>query len=196
MKQLNLDEKDFIVVDPGEFTRLGFVDDLVKMVLKYADILRKNNIKIIFAYRIKNEKDAIKKKEILETFKKNNAMDIVRLPDTFTSMEKVFNLADICLFPVNNMKGKFDIPLTVVEAMACKKPVILSDLPILKELTNDETSVIIPRGNIDALAEAIFDLKNNPEKRMSIGQEGRKFVEENFDIKNVAEIYKKIYEVL
>ena len=108
-------------------------------------------------------------------------------------MEKMYNLSDIYLFPVQDMKGKFDIPLVVPEAMACEKPVILSDLPILSELNNGKNSVIIPRGDISALKGAILDLYNNPEKRRQIGKEARNFVEERFDIKKIAEIYGKIY---
>jgi glycosyltransferase involved in cell wall biosynthesis len=94
------------------------------------------------------------------------------------------------------MKGKFDIPLFVPEAMACEKPVIISDLPILSEMSNGRNSVIIPKGDIDALYRAVLDLYENREKCAGVGKEARKFVEENFDIKNIAEIYRKIYEVL
>jgi len=94
------------------------------------------------------------------------------------------------------MNGKFDIPLVVPEAMACAKPVILSDLPILGELSNGKNSVIIPRGNIEALKNAVFDLYNHPEKRKELGQNAREFAAENFDIKKIADIYKQIYEKL
>jgi glycosyltransferase involved in cell wall biosynthesis len=195
-KNLNLIRSDFVVSYSGEYTRLGATDDLVSMVIKYQDKLFQKNIKIIFALRIKNDKDARKRREIIELFSKKKLLELVRFPETFNSMEKMYNLSDIVLFPVQNMKGKFDIPLVVPEAMACEKPVILSDLPILSELSNDQNSVIIPRGDIDALTQAIFDLHDNPEKRKQIGTEARKFVEERFDIKKIAEIYGKIYEKL
>lgn len=193
MEKLNLKTSDFIISDHGEFTRLGYVNDIVNFIINYAGELRKRNIKLVFAYRVKNEKDAAKKEAILKLLAEKKLTDLVRFPDKFTTLEKMYNLADVCLFPAQNMKGKFDIPLVVPEAMACGKPVILSDLSILKELNNDRNSVIIPKGNVNALAEAVFDLYDHPEKRRQIGQEARKFVEERFDIKKIAEKYREIY---
>jgi glycosyltransferase involved in cell wall biosynthesis len=192
-KNLNLTKKDFVATYPGEYMRLGATDDLVDLIIKHQDKLFQKNIKIIFACRIKNDKDARKRRDIINVLSRKKLLEIARFPNTFSTMEKVYNLSDVVLFPVQNMKGKFDIPLVVPEAMACEKPVILSDLPILSELSNGQNSVIIPRGNVDALAQAIFDLHDNPEKRKQIGTEARKFIEERFDIKKIAEIYEKIY---
>jgi glycosyltransferase involved in cell wall biosynthesis len=192
-KNLNLTKNDFVISYSGEYMRLGATDDLVNMVTKHQSELFKRNIKLIFACRIKNDKDARKRNSIIKSFSEKKLLELVRFPKTFNSMEKMYNLSDIVLFPVQNMKGKFDIPLVVPEAMACEKSVILSDLPILSELSNGENSVIIPRGDVDALAQAIFDLHDNPEKRKQIGQNARKFVEERFDIKKIADIYGKIY---
>jgi glycosyltransferase involved in cell wall biosynthesis len=195
-KNLNLTKKDFVVTYPGEYTRLGATDDLVNLIIKHQDELFKKNIKIIFACRVKNDKDARKRRDIITALSRKKLLEIARFPNTFTTMEKVYNLSDIVLFPVQNMKGKFDIPLVVPEAMACEKPVILSDLPILSELSDSHNSVIIPKGDVESLAQAVFDLYNDPEKKKQIGQKARKFVEERFDIKKIAKIYGMIYEKL
>lgn len=195
-KNLNLTKNDFIISYSGEYTRLGATDDLANMAILYQAELFKRNIKLVFACRIKNDKDAKKRSEIIKSFSKKKLLELVRFPKTFNSMEKMYNLSDICLFPVQNMKGKFDIPLVVPEAMACEKPVIISDLPILRELNNGKNSVIITKGHISALKDAVLDLYDNPERRKEIGIEGRKFSQENFDIKKIAGIYGKIYEKL
>jgi glycosyltransferase involved in cell wall biosynthesis len=108
-------------------------------------------------------------------------------------MPEIYNLCDISIFPVQNMQGKFDVPLAVIEAMACEKSVIISDLPILQEFANKDNSVKIEKGNIENLNVAILDLYNHPEKRIQIGKNARKYVLENFDIKNTAKLYKEIY---
>ena len=152
--------------------------------------------------RVKNEKDAAKKKEMVEKLKKNNILDKISFHDKDSvglekfNMADTYNLCDISIFPVQNMYGKFDIPLAVVEAMACKKPVIISDLPILQELANDQNAIIIEKDNVQKLTDAILDLYQNPEKRQALGQSGRKFCEENFDIKKVAAKYEEIYNKL
>ncbi len=80
--------------------------------------------------------------------------------------------------------------------MACEKPVIVSDLPILSEFAKPEHSVIIEKGNIEQLKSAILDLYANPDKRMLIGKNARKFAAENFDIKKIAQNYREIYNGL
>ena len=109
-------------------------------------------------------------------------------------MPDIYNLCDISIFPVQSMQGKFDVPLAVIEAMACEKPVIISGLPLLKEFAKEDNSVRIEKGNIKQLNAAILNLYENPDKRNLIGKNARLYVEENFDIRKVAEQYKTVYE--
>ncbi len=192
----HLQPDDFIVIYPGEFSRLGATDDILNMIYQYTSILAENNIKIVFACRIKNKEDKKKKEEIEKELKEKKLLNLVRFAETFTTLEKMLNTSDLVIFPVRDMKGKFDVPLAVIEAMACGKPVIISDLPILKEFANKQNSVIIKSGDAEELKNAILDLRQNKEKREIIGKNARKFAEENFDIKKIAEQYKKIYENL
>lgn len=195
MHRKNISEDDFVINFTGEYSRLGAIDLVIDSFIEISKNIP--SAKLALAVRIKNKEDAEKKEEIIKKLKENNLLDKVSFFDDGSyKMPPVFNLCDISLFPVSDMKGKFDIPLAVVEAMACEKPVILSDLPILSELNNGQNSVIIEKGNIKQLSEEILDLYNNSEKRKQIGQEARKFVEKNFDIKKIAEIYQKIYEML
>ncbi|HLN19275.1 MAG TPA: glycosyltransferase family 4 protein [Patescibacteria group bacterium] len=203
-KMFSVSNDDFVIqYAGGEYARLGAMDDIVDLIEKYSNEFKKRRVVFFFPGRMKDKKDFVKKAEIKEKIKKIGAEEIVRYSDEIEIdpqshdqnwMSRLNNISDIVLFPVKNMKGKFDIPLFVPEAMACGKPVVISDLPILSELSNGKNSVIIPRGDIDALYQTIIDLYDNPDKRYQIGQEARKFVEENFDIKNIAEIYQLIYD--
>jgi glycosyltransferase involved in cell wall biosynthesis len=197
MQQFGITAQDFVVTYPGEYIRLGAIDDIVQMIIENAQALREKKIKIILACRLKNDHEAIAKKtEVMEELQKYNALDLTIFVDIFSDMAVLYNLSDIIIFPVQNMRGKFDVPLAAIEPMACEKPVIISDLPILKEFSNTTNSITIEKGNVAQLATAIFDLYANPEKRVSLGKGGRKFCEENFDIKKVAAIYEQIYAKL
>lgn len=196
MKKFGISDRDFVVTFPGEYTRLGATDDIIDLVISNSDLWKRNKIKFIFACRVKNDNDAKKKKEARNKLQTANILDQVIFTDTFSDMAKLYNLSDAVIFPVRDMKGKFDVPLAAIEPMACEKPVIVSNLPILKEFANENNSVTIERGNIAQLKDAILDLYATPEKRTKIGKNSRKFVEENFDIKKVAEIYRQIYEKL
>lgn len=193
--QSQAENSKFTINFTGEYTRLGAIDLVIDSFIEIAREIPAARLDL--AVRIKNEKDAAKKEAVIEKLKSHNLLEKVSFFDTGQfQMENIFNRCNISLFPVSNMRGKFDIPLAVVEAMACEKPVILSDLPILAELGNSDNSVIIKRDDVPALTQAILDLHDHPEKRERIGQAARKFMEERFDIRKVAEQYRVIYNEL
>lgn len=195
MKKFGFNENDFIINFTGEYTRLGAIDDVVTSFIAVSKKIP--TAKLSLAVRVKNERDAKKKKEVMEILKKNNVLDKVAFQDDGSyQMQDVFNLCDISLFPVRNMNGKFDVPLAVVEAMACQKLVIISAIPILREFANSQNSVTIEAGNTKQLVQAIEDLYLDKSKRQLIGENARKFAEDNFDIKKIGEKYKEIYENL
>ncbi|UWX96121.1 glycosyltransferase family 4 protein [Arthrobacter zhaoxinii] len=68
-------------------------------------------------------------------------------------------------------------PLKPVEAMACARPVIASDLPALRELVRDGDNGLLVRPSDPAhLAEAIDSLISDAERRASLGSNGRHHV--------------------
>lgn len=195
MEQKNISENDFVINFSGEYTRLGAMDLVINSFIEIAKEIPE--AKLALAVRIKNAQDAEKKKTVVEKLKANDLLDRVSFYDDGKyQMSAVYNLCEVSLFPVADMKGKFDIPLAVVEAMACAKPVILSDLPILAELSDGTNSVIIKTGSAGQLTAAVLDLYQHPEKRQAIGRAARRFVEERFDIRKIAAEYRKIYESL
>jgi glycosyltransferase involved in cell wall biosynthesis len=195
MEKFNLSENDFVINFTGEYSRGEAIDDVIDSFLEISKKIP--NAKLSLAVRIKNPEDARKKKEVVETLKRNNVLDKVSFQDDGTYvMQEIFNLCDVSLFPIKNMHGKFDVPLAVIEAMACEKPVIISNIPILKEFANDQNSVTIEAGNVEQLVQAIEGLYLDKTKREMIGKNARQFVEDNFDIRKIGEKYKEIYESL
>jgi glycosyltransferase involved in cell wall biosynthesis len=192
MKKFETDDDDFVINYTGEYVRLGDMDDIVGA---FTDLVRENKkFKLHLAVRVKNAKDAAKKREIIKRFKKENILDRVAfIDDGSYTMEKIYNLSDISIFPARTMAGKFDIPLAVVEAMACGKPVIVSDLERLKYFLNNENSILILAGNREALKENILYLFNNPEGRYDLAKYGIDFVRENFDITKIVKEYEDVY---
>jgi glycosyltransferase involved in cell wall biosynthesis len=195
MQKCGFSAFDFIINFTGEYTRLGAIDDVVQSFIEISKSIP--DAKLSLAVRVKNQKDAEKKKKVVEIFKKNNLLGRVAFHDDGSyEMPDIYNLCDISIFPVQNMIGKFDVPLAVIESMACEKPVVISKLPLLEEFAKENSSVRIEKGNVKQLNAAILNLYEDQEKRNSLGKNARLYVEENFDIKKVAEQYKTIYEKL
>lgn len=73
--------------------------------------------------------------------------------------------------------------VAAVEAQSCGCPVIISDIPGLMEATKPgKTSIVVPRRNERALAEALVRLYNDPSLRKQMGTAGRAYVAENYEL--------------
>jgi glycosyltransferase involved in cell wall biosynthesis len=80
-------------------------------------------------------------------------------------------------------------PLAVLEAYAAARPVIGSRIAGIPELVREEeTGMLFPPGNVDALAVALQRLATLPNGRLARwGAAGRRWVEQDFN----AAIYRK-----
>ncbi|EKD58620.1 MAG: glycosyltransferase [uncultured bacterium] len=195
MKIFSFSHDDFVIHFSGEYVRLAAMDDVIDSFINVSRQIP--NAKLFLAVRVKNEKDARKKEAVVFKLKQYGLLENTSFFDNGKyDMPDIYNLADISLFPVQNMHGKFDVPLVVIEAMACEKPIIISDIPILKEFSNAQNSIQIQTGNIEQLSSAILDLYNNKHKREALGLSSRKYVEENFEIRKICQEYKDIYNKL
>src|SRR5262249_17438490 len=77
--------------------------------------------------------------------------------------------------------------LTIVEAMACGKPVIVSQAGGAAELfTPDQDAIGFPPGNVAALAAAITRLANDPEERRRVGKNARQTACSQFNRDRIA----------
>jgi len=195
MKKWDITNNDFVVTYPGEFVRLGATNLIVDTFLKLWKNPDNFHIKYLCACRIKNDADKKKKQEIIQKFTNAGHIDKVIFTDTFADVNAIYNMSDTVIFPVTNMTGKFDVPLAMIEPYACKKSVIASDLELFKEFSNDTINVIVQSESIDSLANAILDLKQNPDKRKELGENAYNFAHKTFDIKNTASAYEKIYNL-
>jgi glycosyltransferase involved in cell wall biosynthesis len=87
--------------------------------------------------------------------------------------------------------------MMAMEAMACEKPVITFDGTSLPEVIfAPEGGISVPARDVDALASAMCDLIENPEKRIKIGIRARKLAMQHYDInqqiKRTLEVYEEV----
>ena len=101
-----------------------------------------------------------------------------RIP--FDEISKYHNLLDIFLNVSIDDSESFGV--AAVEAMACEKPVIVSNVGGLMEVINHgEFGLIVPRKDAHAIAEAIEKVISQPEYFVQMGTKARKHVLENYD---------------
>jgi len=89
------------------------------------------------------------------------------------------------------------LPKVLIEAAACGRAVVTTDHPGCRDaIESSVTGVLVPVRDAEALANAIQDLIQNPEKRKSMGKAGRNLAEREFSIEKVVDAHLDIYDEL
>ena len=84
-------------------------------------------------------------------------------------------------------------PLSLQEAQLMKKPVVATNVGGIPELMRDnKTGFLVEKGNAEELIEKLSLLINDEEKRVEMGNAGRKLVEDNFSGDIIAKKFIKI----
>ena len=88
--------------------------------------------------------------------------------------------------------------LAIAEAMASATPVVATATGGASEIiTNEETGVLVPLGDAEALAAAVIDLLGDEDKRRRLAAAGRELIQQQFSLGRMVEETEKIYrEVL
>ena len=106
-----------------------------------------------------------------------------------------YNLADVFVLPSVDRSEAFGIVL--LEAQACGKPVIASNLPGVRTvLKNGETGFLFKVGNAEDLAKKLVYILENESVKLRMGEQARKYMEEKYDIKLISQHLEEIYQDL
>jgi glycosyltransferase involved in cell wall biosynthesis len=83
---------------------------------------------------------------------------------------------DVVAAPFTANRGETS-PFKVLDAMACGRPVVASDLPSVRWLVEPSEAVtLVPPDDAEALAGALRGLASDPALRSRLGARGRQFV--------------------
>ena len=89
------------------------------------------------------------------------------------------------------------VPVVLMEAMACRVPVVASAVGGVRELVHDNsTGLLVSPGRPDQLAKAIARLLEHHELRERLGEAGRAHVLREFDVEHSAAALEGIFEGL
>lgn len=100
---------------------------------------------------------------------------------------------DFAVFPSH----KEGLPVSLLEKMAMKLPVVASDIPELTSIVKDkENGLIFVCGDVEDLAEKMKILINNFELRLKMGERARQTVEDKFGSSNIAFANELAYQKL
>ncbi len=133
--------------------------------------------------------------EILTQAKTLGIIDSLRwLPALpYEMLPTAYNLADVVInYPFTDA-----FPSTLVEAAACQRPVITSDLQAYRGTFVEEYYTLVEPNNAEALAKAMLEVvKESPVERISRLEKLRQHIVENYDEKVMRQKLMILYQEL
>jgi glycosyltransferase involved in cell wall biosynthesis len=110
-----------------------------------------------------------------------------------SDIPEILSLTDIFVLP----SLREGLPLTILEAMACGKPVIATNVGGVPEVVKDGVSgTLVPPGDPEAIHGAMIELLGDTEKMNKIGSEGKRICNENFNSRIMVEKIEDLYDSL
>ena len=107
---------------------------------------------------------------------------------------KVWAGSTIAVLPTTYGEG---VPKALIEAAACGRPIIATDVPGCREIVRPgESGLLVPARDTDALVEAIRRLARDPALRRSMGEKGREHAAGGFSEETVVERTMALYDSL
>ena len=118
-------------------------------------------------------------------------------PRPMDELPQVMNALDTLVLPSRTTpRWKEQFGRVIIETQACERPVIGSDSGAIPEVIG-EAGLVFPERDPQALAAALTELRDSPERAREMGRIGRQQVEERYTWGRVAERMREIYcEVL
>src|SRR5579862_2132517 len=92
-------------------------------------------------------------------------------------------------------RGGEGLPKTLLEAAATARPIVATDIPGTREIARDGVNaVLVPPGDVDALAAALQQLASDPALRQRLAMAGRALVESGFSDAAIGAATVALYE--
>lgn len=189
VENLNKEENCYEILFTGYLYKIKGVEHLIKAIRIVLEKEKKRNV-ILRIVGEGPEKPRLEK--LAEALKiKNKVIFEGFIP--YTEIHKYYQKCDIFCFPtLGEPFGK-----AIVEAMACSKPVIASNIGGPKEIIDNEVNgLLVPPANPEKIAEKIINLLEDKQLRKKIGENARKKAIEKYSWRKISQDYHKLYKSL
>ncbi len=115
----------------------------------------------------------------------------VVLAGQFETVDEFLTASDLLVIPAREGSARS----TLLEAMAAGLPIVATDLADHGQFVADgEHAVIVPRGDVPALADAIIRVLSNPKLSRKLGERARRRAVEQFSLARMADAHLQLLE--
>ncbi len=162
---------------------IGHAQDLEKYIQAMEIVTEKHSVKLLIVG------DGEKKGELEEMVKSEGLNDIIIFKGLISreNVPEVLSESLIGIAPMKKLKSlEYMVPVKVYEYMACELPFLASGMGEIVELARKSKAGIITNDSSTAIAEAIINLLDNPQKLVKMGENGREYIKEHYNRKRIA----------
>jgi phosphatidylinositol alpha-1,6-mannosyltransferase len=173
-----------VLTYPGDLetsSGAGAVAELVAPLLREV-----KDLVVVFAYRAKSPRAA----EVARALAGRLDPRQVRIKGQVSDVLSLIQTSTAVVFPVDDLWGKVDLPIVLLEAMALGVPVILYDWGPLSELAG---ALQVAPGDHKAFLDATLAVLRDAGLRDRITAEQRETVARRHDAKLTARAYERLY---
>jgi glycosyltransferase involved in cell wall biosynthesis len=185
-RKINLLKHEKIILFLGRIDKIKGLDLLIDAFAILKNTL--DNTKLIIVGPDSGFLPAIKKK-----IKKLNLEEHVLLLGPLYDSDKISIMVDSDVFVLPSIYETF--PLTLIEACACEKPVIVSVNCDISHIVENRFGIVFEH-NIDSLNKALTLILSNEKLSLKFGKNGREFAKRHFDWKRIVDDLEMIYTSL
>ncbi len=110
--------------------------------------------------------------------------------------ELVMSYLQASVFVLPSFTRLENFGIVLLEAMACRTPVIASDIPGVRENITCGNGLLFTPCDVHSLSDAIVSILSDDERVMRMGEAGRQLVESKYDWRMIAERVMQLYQSL
>jgi glycosyltransferase involved in cell wall biosynthesis len=183
---LKLDQNKFIIIYNRFLEPIYGVMDLLEGFKRFCT--NKNDVSLIML------SDGSLKKQVIRFISDNNLESKIHLNGRVNNSElPIFLNASDIYISTSQSDGS---SLSMLEAMACGTPMVLTDMPAIREWVSENDAILIPRNNPELVNSALEKYYNDRQLMKEYGQISMKIASEraNWDLNyaKLTEIYSNI----
>ncbi len=159
--ELGVSEQDFLILCTGELNKNKNQAQLIDAAYLLKD--KMPNLKVFLAGNGPNEEN------LLKQINERNLEETVKLLGYRTDIEKIVAASDLIV----SCSKREGLGLNVIEGMLSKKPIVATINRGHTELINNSVNgYLVKIGDTADMADKIYDIAKDPEKKQQMGDEG------------------------
>ena len=189
-KKLNIREDDIVL---GSVGNISWVKGYENLIMSMGTLKKENkNLKLLIAGKILSTQAGYyeRLKKLVSSLGLEQDIFFLGVRE---DIPQLLSIMDVFITP-SLTEGT---PLSIIEAMSMKLPVIASRVGGIPELISDgKTGLLVNPGNPDEITDAVLNLLENSKIRREMGRRAREAAKKKFSTERCVKGHEKIYKKL